>query len=80
MNYYKYTCFAAGRQGRILTLTMNRPDYLSAVNKDMHDELRSIFYDPQLYDGADVIVPYRGWTGLFRRWRYGLSEAHRRWL
>jgi enoyl-CoA hydratase len=57
MNYDKYTCFAAGRQGRILTLTMNRPDYLSAVNKDIHDELRSIFYDAQLYDGADVIVP-----------------------
>nr|MBC8238846.1 enoyl-CoA hydratase/isomerase family protein [Alphaproteobacteria bacterium] len=56
MNYDEYTCFAASRQDRVLTLTMNRPDDLNAVNKDMHDELGSIFYDAQLDDEADVIV------------------------
>ena len=56
MTYDNYTCFEASRQGRVLTLTMNRPDELNAVNKDMHDELGSIFYDAQLDDDADVIV------------------------
>ncbi|MFP6773202.1 MAG: enoyl-CoA hydratase-related protein [Alphaproteobacteria bacterium] len=56
MNYDKYSCFEVSYQGRVLTLTMNRPDDMNAVNKDMHDELGSIFYDLQLDDDADVIV------------------------
>ena len=56
MNYDEYTCFAASRQGRVLTLTMNKPDTLNAVNKAMHDELGTIFYDVQLDDETDVIV------------------------
>ncbi len=56
MNYEKYECFQASYQGRVLTLTMNRPDDMNAVNKVMHDELGSIFYDAQLDDDADVIV------------------------
>ena len=56
MNYEKYECFQASYQGRVLTLTMNRPADMNAVNKDMHDELGTIFYDAQLDDDADVIV------------------------
>jgi len=56
VNYEKYECFQASYQGRVLTLTMNRPDDMNAVNKVMHDELGSIFYDAQLDDDADVIV------------------------
>ena len=56
MNYEKYECFRASYQGRVLTLTMNRPDDLNAVNKDMHDELGTVFYDAQMDDDADVIV------------------------
>ena len=56
MNYDKYNQFQASYQGRVLILTMNRPDELNAVNKDMHDELGTIFYDAQLDDDADVIV------------------------
>ncbi|MDP6689584.1 MAG: enoyl-CoA hydratase-related protein [Alphaproteobacteria bacterium] len=56
MNYDKYNCFAASRQGRVLTLTMDRPDDLNIVNKDLHDELGSIFYDVQLDEEADVVV------------------------
>ncbi len=56
MNWEKYHCFEASYEGRVLTLTMNRPDDLNAVNKDMHDELGTIFYDAQLDDDADVIV------------------------
>ena len=56
MNYEKYECFRASYQGRVLTLTMNRPDDLNAVNKDMHDELGTVFYDAQMDDDSDVIV------------------------
>ena len=56
MNYNKYKQFQSSYQGRVLILTMNRPDEVNAVNKDMHDELGTIFYDAQLDDDADVIV------------------------
>mgnify|MGYP001254440009 CR=1 FL=1 len=56
MNFDKYDNIQANYQGRVLTLTMNRPDDLNAVNKDMHDELGTIFYDVQMDDDADVIV------------------------
>ena len=56
MNYDKYKQFQFSYQGRVLILTMNRPDELNAVNKDMHDELGTIFYDAQLDDDAHVIV------------------------
>ena len=56
VNYEKYECFQASYQGRVLTLIMNRPDDMNAVNKVMHDELGGIFYDAQLDDDADVIV------------------------
>ena len=56
MNFDKYENIQANYQGRVLTLTMNRPDDLNAVNKDMHDELGTIFYDVQMDDDADVIV------------------------
>ena len=56
MNFDKYKNFRANYQGRVLTLTMNRPDNLNAVNKDMHDELGTVFYDAQMDDDADVIV------------------------
>ena len=56
MNFDKYENIQANYQGRVLTLTMNRPDDLNAVNKDMHDELGTIFYDAQMDDDADVIV------------------------
>ena len=46
MNYEKYECFQASYQGRVLTLTMNRPADMNAVNKEMHDELGTIFLTP----------------------------------
>lgn len=56
MDYAHYHNIKVERRGRILTLTLNRPDELNAVNKPLHDELATIFYDVQLDDEADVIV------------------------
>lgn len=54
--YDEYTTIAASRQGRILTLTLNRPEALNAVNAQMHTELSDIFYDVQNDSDADIIV------------------------
>jgi enoyl-CoA hydratase len=56
VNYDNYRSITAERRGRILTLTLNRPDDMNAVDKRLHDELATIFYDVQLDDEADVIV------------------------
>ena len=56
MDYGHYKTILASRQGKILTLTLNRPEALNAVNQKMHDELASIFYDVQQDKEADVVV------------------------
>jgi len=56
MTYENYRFIQAERRGRILTLTLNRPDELNAINRDLHDELATIFLDAQKDDEADVIV------------------------
>lgn len=56
MDYAGYHNILVERRGRILTLTLNRPDELNAVNKGLHDELATIFYDVQQDDEADVVV------------------------
>ncbi len=57
MNRYDdYQTIACAREGRILRLTINRPDVLNAVNARMHKELSRIFYDVAADDEADIIV------------------------
>jgi len=56
MDYSSYNSILVERRGRILTLTLNRPDELNAVDKQLHDELATIFYDVQTDDEADVVV------------------------
>lgn len=50
---YRTTTF--DRAGKILTVTLNRPDVLNAVNEALHEELSRLFYDLQ-QDEAEVIV------------------------
>ena len=56
MEYESYERIRAERKGRILTLTLNRPELLNAVDDQMHRELARIFYDVQADGEADVIV------------------------
>ena len=56
MNYESYERIRVERQGRILTLALNRPDQLNAIDDAMHEELARIFHDVQVDEDADVIV------------------------
>jgi enoyl-CoA hydratase len=51
-----YKTIKVTRRNRILTLTLNRPDKLNAVDKQMHGELTRIFADADDDPGSDVIV------------------------
>jgi enoyl-CoA hydratase/carnithine racemase len=55
-SYDCYKAIAVTRRGRILTITLNRPEALNAVNAELHTELSDIFYDVQMDQDADVIV------------------------
>lgn len=55
MNYDHYECMAFERDGKVLTVTLNRPEVLNAVNARLHTELSTVFYDLQR-DEAEVIV------------------------
>jgi len=56
MDYSHYKCIAVERKGRILSLTLNRPDSLNAVTPAMHTELATIFADVRKDDEADVVT------------------------
>jgi enoyl-CoA hydratase len=51
---YQHLTFA--REGRILTITMNRPDALNAANAVLHTELARVFIDAQNDPESDVVV------------------------
>ena len=53
---YDYRTLKLERKGRLLTLSMNRPDKLNAVDAVMHEELSRVFSDINLDDGTDVVI------------------------
>ncbi|WP_164516601.1 enoyl-CoA hydratase-related protein [Minwuia thermotolerans] len=55
MTYDDYECISFSRDGKILTVTLNRPDVLNAVNARLHTELSTLFYDLQR-DEAEIVV------------------------
>lgn len=56
MDYSRYQMIKVDRKGKVLTLTLNRPDALNSVNQRLHDELATIFYDVQHDNQAEVVV------------------------
>jgi len=56
MDYSLYESIAVERKGRILCLTLNRPDHLNAVTPAMHAELATIFADVRKDNEADVVT------------------------
>jgi enoyl-CoA hydratase len=56
LDYDRYRYLTTARSGRILTVTLNRPERLNAVNAEFHEELRDIWLDIGNDYEADVIV------------------------
>lgn len=56
MKQQDYQAITISRRGRVLTLTMNRPDSLNAVNAVLHEELSRVFTDAAKDPDSDVIV------------------------
>lgn len=44
------------RSGRVLTLTLNRPEQMNAVNSELHRDLAAVFRYAQRDEGCDVVV------------------------
>jgi enoyl-CoA hydratase len=67
-----YGTLALARRGRILTITMNRPESLNAVNREMHEELADVFTFAALDAESDVVVL----TGAGRAFSAGGDLEH----
>jgi len=55
-DFRKYKSIKVDRRGRILALTLNRPDKLNAVDKALHGELTTVFCDAADDPLSDVVV------------------------
>lgn len=51
-----YETIALTRRDRLLTITLNRPDSLNAVNLQMHDELADVFHFAACDPHSDVVL------------------------
>lgn len=56
MDYSKYKYILVEQVGKILRLTLNRPDSLNALTLDMHTEVTNIFYDIRHDPDIDVVT------------------------
>lgn len=67
-----YSTLALARKARLLTITLNRPDVLNAVNFEMHEELADVFRFVATDDDCDVVVL----TGAGRAFSAGGDLQH----
>ena len=56
MDYSKYKELKATQKDRILTITINRPDDMNAVNKQLHADFSTIFVDAEYDDDVDIVI------------------------
>ena len=56
MDQGSYETIKVDKEDRVLTLTLNRPEQLNAVNGVMHEELSRVFSDAARDPDSDVIV------------------------
>ena len=56
MDFETYQCLRFSRQGRVLTVALNRPEQRNAVNAPLHTELSRVWDDLQRDADSDVIV------------------------
>jgi enoyl-CoA hydratase len=68
----RFETIALARNGRLLTITLNRPDTLNAVDDKMHDDLVDVFAFATEDQHSDVIVL----TGAGRGFSAGGDFAH----
>lgn len=76
MNFENYRTLSFERRGRILTITLNRPDKLNSLAGEAHTELSRVFYDVVEDDASDIIVV----TGAGRAFSAGGDIEHMQWL
>jgi len=56
MNFDRYQTIQFSRRGRVLTVTLNRPEHLNAVDALLHEELAQVFVDCSNDPDSDLIV------------------------
>ena len=56
MNFEAYRRLSFSRRGRILTVTLDRPETLNAVDGEMHDDLSRVFHDVAMDEESDIVV------------------------
>ncbi|WP_313805956.1 enoyl-CoA hydratase-related protein [Sphingobium sp.] len=56
MNFDHYKLLDFSRDGRVLTIIMNRPELLNAVNHELHEEMARVFFDAADDPESDVII------------------------
>lgn len=56
MDFSSFQTIAFSREGRVLTITLNRPDKLNATDALMHEELARVFTEAARDPESDVII------------------------
>ncbi|QGZ93758.1 enoyl-CoA hydratase/isomerase family protein [Terricaulis silvestris] len=56
MDFSTYQTIVFSREGRVLTITLNRPDKLNATDALMHEELARVFTEAARDPESDVII------------------------
>lgn len=56
MNFDHYKLLDFSRDGRVLTIIMNRPELMNAVNHELHEEMARVFFDAADDRESDIII------------------------